>query len=221
MSLTLKKGGLICEGNITINSEAIMQVSWMPIEIGTGVTLRDFFKMLEEYPIFQSLEGPMPDHIAVYKKCPRIGCIDPNIKSIGLSQVVEIRDDELDIWVNVSGVPRDSDDCHYAVDFMPLNKILDLPLEILPAKLVFHEEEGITWETKQNSYYSLMQFVQAIADELCFHGAPQDIETIREELAEITKKIDNGEMVGKSIDDIMEEIKLIEEEIKMEEEDDE
>ncbi len=93
--------------------------------------------------------------------------------------------------IDVSGIASDTQD-NYAIDFLPVNTMVDLP--------IYLARKGVFWSTEQDEQeaydfnLSLGEFLEALLDEICFHGAPSSRDASLGDLKKTMAEIESGEM---------------------------
>jgi hypothetical protein len=158
-------------------------------ELEDGYTLRSYFKMITEYPQLQLLDQYFQDYLDEYKKCPETGCVSENIEHLSLARFVcvdtedKMKDGGVEPWICFDGEGKDEEgaDIKYAVEYTPLNKLLDIPLKIGNFEVILEHHKLIdgqrTYKSTKyssNDYMSLFDFVHEIIWELSFTGSPKE-----------------------------------------------
>jgi len=177
------------------------------IELEDNFTVRDWFKLINNYLLFQMLDNYMEDYIQEYKNCPENNCIDlehqvKNICFKKIGQIEKYKDSEnkyFNTYVDVFGLGEDIEETNYGIDFWPLKNYLDIPIKLLPG-IICNDDFTIKDVTKThltekvNVDYTLYEFIKSFVYEISFYGTPEEKNKKGEELKEMVNKIDRGEV---------------------------
>lgn len=175
-----------------------------PITLDEGFTVRDWFKLVINYPSLQFLDGYMESYIKEYKKCPENNCIDPEnqVNTIVIKKIIELsnfgEDDkkfECQIYNDIYG---DSKDIHYGIDFWELKNFLDIPLKMIQGVYIRDDinrksHSDIIVE-EVNITYTLFDLIKSFVYELSWWGTTEEKNKKLEEMQDTVKKIESGEV---------------------------
>ena len=178
------------------------------VELEEGFTLRSYFYLLIMHSSLQLLDMFSTDYVEEFTKCPSKGCLfdDDEISYLSLSRIVNyenlgFRENEEDDWriedcIDFSGVGEES---AYAIEFSPLDKLLDYEIKIDPAVISIEQPGDLTdYEDLTEKYqdfrgkdnnFTLFEFVKSIIWELSFCGTPEDREN---KVGEIQNSLDKA-----------------------------
>lgn len=239
-SLVLKPGGLIIEKNWKYD-ETIEKGDYEYTLISTGdhntdsylfsllntivtlddeFTVRDWFKLLINYPAFQELDLFIPDFLGEFYNCPEEGCLDPDgkIKEIVFQKIISCENYEpekdtiyeCEIYIDIYGL-ENNEGIHYGIDLLPISKYLDTPIKLsrgLIAKTIPILKEGT--ENKKNKKvsdyiydhiyeevkvnYTLFDFITSFIYEISFYGTPKKRNEKSKEICEMVQDIESGKV---------------------------
>jgi len=154
------------------------------IELDDDIIVRDWFNLIKNYPTFIKLDPFIEEYFKEFDKCPKEGCIDPELEEIVLQKFIQIENYEdsqkglfeCEIFIDISGKFKDET---FGLDFLPLQDYLDLPLKLLNGKYIKTIEsntskkfEVITEDLKIN--YTLYEFITSFIYEISFYGSPEN-----------------------------------------------
>lgn len=181
------------EGEFVVNEvpkNEVLSYLWLDITLEESFTLRDYFKLIIEYPLLQELDKYFPFYIEEYKSAPLNGCTDDEISKIILecnvaSEYFDTLGEELQIYLNVSGVSDKDREIRYGIDFCPLSTILDTPIALENALLYRYKDcNKADLQYKPKFKYSLFNLVHGLIYELSFYGTPEERDKRGKELDE-------------------------------------
>lgn len=178
------------------------------IELENGFTVRDWFKLVINYPALQKLDYFIDSYLEEYKICPQSGCINSEnkINVIALQKIIKFENYEDNhnydscIFIDVFGQTKD--EIHYGIDFLHLKNYLDMPMKLLQGityRESYKKEEKKDLKTERNNYeiinvyYTLFDLISSFIDEISFHGIPKEKDEKMNELKEIIERIKRGE----------------------------
>jgi hypothetical protein len=196
------------------------------IKLEPGFTLRSYFKLFENYPILKYLEDWVEEYLVEMNSSPKDGCFDKKMPNayIQMSRIIELetiksRRDTIDengdfnfankkrkeVNEKLAGIhyevllvnPDEEDKTRYAIEFTPINELLDVPLKIDGEVFAIKKFVSKTGKFRyvKSSYFdeagpSFFDFITEIIYEISFLGAPENKE---EEKNELTKRIEELE----------------------------
>ena len=172
-------------------------------ELETGYTLRDYFKMIVNYPLFICLDNYFIDSLKEYRECPVDGCITDDMSFIVLQRniCVELnkKDEqkEFEFFASVDGENTDVNSTNWAIEFNPLNKMLDTPIKI-DKMTVYIDKFSNDYKLLDRKIYSgddyitLFDFIHEIIWELSWAGTPDKRDGKMNDMKDMVKDINNG-----------------------------
>lgn len=188
-------------------------------ELENGYTIRDIFKMVSRYEVFQMLDNYWMSFIEDYNKCPDSGCLSKEFKYIRIYKSIEKTiyiyengDKECLVWNHVDAKKLNEDDVNYSLMFVKLSEILDHELK-LDSLTISEDNHNIDVKTrltgiykieKWDTQYTLWEILHSIIYELSFSGTPEEKQAASNEILEISKNIENGteELIEINFDDL-------------------
>ena len=200
MRLILNKDGSILyhsdqtgETSPILKVDGILQTLGLAIELEKGYTIRSLFMMLQVYTILRSIVpvGWIEPYMEEYDKQPKNGCVNDSFTHIYINDFIniEVYSDEaggevLDKFVRVSGFDEeDPDGMRYALDYMGIKQLLDLPIVLDEIKMYLHdftEEDNNVLATYEASY-TMFDYVHGLIFELSYHGSPAETKQRQQE----------------------------------------
>jgi hypothetical protein len=168
-----------------------------PVELAKGFTVRDYFKVVQKYKMLQLLDHYFEPYLEELKKCPAKGCAAPDMKSIEVHKYVTVNfEKDAYVVLDVSGIAKKKDEhgnIHYGVDFMPLSKMLDLPITF--GKMGIHSismDKKKEFNYKYPTSYTLWDLIRGFIWEISFYGVPQERDAQKDELMKRVEEVENG-----------------------------
>lgn len=170
--VTLRPDGALAAGGAAVAANPLQYLGHQ-IDVAPGCTLRSYFKLLDTYDVFSRLT----DFFEVLKQqhdaCPGQGCLYPDLDCLEFAKVVEMvgfpGEPRLDIYNSFHGVSGDASE---EIRTLPLNVLLDMPVRLGELKHVIFGDTVDTFRFE--TVYTLFEFIDGIAWELSFHGAPPE-----------------------------------------------
>jgi hypothetical protein len=162
-------------------------------------TVRDYFKLILNYPIFQKLDPYFKSFIEEYNSCPESNCInsDNTLDYIQFKKIIDINNfdleknqiEECDIFIDICGI-SESEEISYSIDFVPLKDYLDLPIKLANGVIstsIYNtkKEKKKRYKNKSKSVqlcYTLFDFITTFIYEISFHGTSKERDLKGEEL---------------------------------------
>jgi len=177
------------------NSDGILKYLWRTITLSDSFTLRDWFKLLLNYPDLQKLSSYSGSLIEEFQSAPQSSCIPEEFSTIGLVKRVVIEENkdepiEMYHYVGVDGIPNNNDDdLVYGIDFCKLSEILDVRIKLLDANVLhLQDESNIKLNIDTSTKYTLFDLISSLFYELSFYGTPKERDKTGEQLVDISKE---------------------------------
>lgn len=200
--------------------EYYMDLLQRKVTLEDNFTVRDWFKMIENYPSFQSLDCFMKSYLKEFHSCPLSGCIDPDgqINFITLERVLNFekfeKQEELyecENYVSVYGESNDKESPRYGIELWELKNYLDIPMKLgngsycktisdppIPDIKYQYIDE------KFRTTYTLYELIHSFIYEISFFGTPKERDSKGDELKQMSKDIEEGNVELKELKDIEE-----------------
>lgn len=167
-------------------------------ELEKNFSLRSYFLIFKNYPMLVHLEDWIPEYLDAFNSVRGIGCIDMemprafiNVKELVTINKIVSGDEFYESSVDVSVIDPSQEDISYAIEYMELDKILDMTIKIsefAELKEVFNDNPQAKClersKVKNKSGIKLIDFLSRIIYEISFLGLP-------EKKAEAMQEIDN------------------------------
>lgn len=140
--------------------------------IENGFTLRDYFKIIENYPQLKELDGFFESYLKEYYKCPDSNCKDEKFDYLVLDRIVDLQMESImDSYISFGAIgTHEGEKVNYAVELTPLNDILDLEIKIGTGKVYCPDQKVII--NKPDISFKLWDIIHEIIWELSFCGDP-------------------------------------------------
>jgi hypothetical protein len=169
--ITLMPNGSIVHKSKIVETNPLMFLSFK-IELEGGYTLRSYFRMLERYSLLLDLNEFFPTYIDQYNKSPKNNCIVENIDHLEINKTVEMvgfpGKPRLEMYISFNGV-KGKETCE--IKSYQLEDLLDITVKLGKLKHIVFGDRVDIFEFE--SVYTLFEFIDGIAWELSFHGAPK------------------------------------------------
>jgi hypothetical protein len=169
------------------------------IELNKDVTLRSYFKMLENYPEIQVLDNFILSFLEEYKKCSynnedyleylelrKIALYEHVIfdKESVVNELFEHVSDEYTSCEMYCSFDGYKDNETYGIEFSPLQKLIDCPLKLGNNKIYIYIDKKMKEYSADECSVSLYDFIKEIIWELSFCGSPKNRDIKWEEITE-------------------------------------
>jgi hypothetical protein len=169
---TLKPNGVLEVDSRSVTSEPLMYLGHA-LHLDPDCTLRSYFHMLRTYVPFIQLGDFFDVLHRQYAKCPDSGCQWPEFEYLVFSKTVEMTgypgEPRLDIYNALRGVNAETTE---EIRSLPLEVLLDVSMRMGQLKHVIFGDTVDTFEF--DTVYTLFEFIDSVAWELSFHGAPPE-----------------------------------------------
>ncbi len=132
-----------------------------------GCTLRSFFRLLERYPLFQSVVPGLDSAVKEAESLPSTGCSGPLVERLCVVKCVEITGypgaPRVDVYLRLEGRGDDPPELR----FLRLCDLLDVPLELGNARhVLLGEASTLVCEAS----FTLFELIECVGWELGFEG---------------------------------------------------
>ena len=175
-AVTLKPDGTIILSGQTVDTVRLDLLSYQ-ITLEEVYSLRSFFKMLDKYALFATINAFFPTYTDQVQRCPAHGCDAGFFDYLEFGKTVEmigVPDKRLEIYNSLSGVYAGETS---EIKSMQLASLLDVPLKLGKLKhIVFGDRVDIF---EFDTVYTLFEFIDGIAWQLSFHATPEHCELRR------------------------------------------
>lgn len=170
-------------------TEDVLSFLSYEIVLEDNFTLRDWFRLIMNYPYLQKLNKFFPSFIEEYNNCPSDNCNTYGYTFINLEKTIEL--DEDNCYIN-TGVNLLRDEEHFGIDFAELKSFLDIPIKL--NKLTYYNNiKDINKLYIRDISYTLWDFIHSIIWELSYYGIPEDRDFKRNEISDSYDKMKNDE----------------------------
>ena len=137
------------------------------LQLQSGCTLRSFFRLLEAYPLFQTLVPGLDSAVREARALPLAGCSGPLIEKLSVVKCIEITGypgkPRADVYLRLEGCGQDPPELR----FLRLHDLLDIPLELGNVR---HVLLGETSSLVCDASFTLFELIECIGWELGFEG---------------------------------------------------
>jgi len=176
-SITVRNdGSVICNGKKAEN-EILLYLSHK-VELEEGFTLRSFFRMIEQYPVLEKLNSFFSSFMQQYHASPETDSSSGYIDFLELSKTVEMigypGSPRLEVYNAFRGITGKE---NTEIKFFQIQTLLDIPVKLGNLKHIIFGDKVDVFEF--DTFYNLFEFIDGIAWELSFHGAPAKCEIRR------------------------------------------
>lgn len=179
----------------------------MSCRIDEGVTLGEIFRLVNSYPALMAF-------IAEYSWCwsinefhkqailPAIPDTGEKLTHIEVSRYVEIDEEDFNDYLDLSaiGAADEHGHRHYGLSFSPMNSIAHLPVKLNTTASIFKNHEKVS-EVK--CLFTLLDVLDAIYDDISFHGGPEETAELGQELRGMVADIEAGTATLTPLEDVL------------------
>lgn len=200
--LTLQRDGKIIHKErkkaVSTKGEILAYLGYI-VELEKGFTIRDLFKVITKYKALQLIDNYFFAFLKEVKKCPKSGCKDKDMAAIAFQKICSTDFGENHTYIDIHAATKKPDkdgQTRYAVDFMPLSKMLDLPIifdPILICSMAKNAKEEYRYEHPTD--YTLWELVHGFIWELSFYGVPAERDEKKKEVMDRMEEVENGTAV--------------------------
>ena len=168
----VKANGFLEVDGRTVNSKPLRYLGY-GIELAQGCTLRSYFQMITTYSDFAQLGDFFEVLDQQFARCPDDGCRWPDADDLVFGKTIEMvgfpGEPRLDIYHTLQGIKENQ---AHEIRSLPLEMLLDMPMRLGPLKHVIFGDRMDTFVFE--TMYTLFEFIDSMAWELSFHGAPAE-----------------------------------------------
>jgi hypothetical protein len=168
-TVTLSNSGLLLAEGKPVDSRPLIFLN-AQVLLAEDCTLRSYFRMIAQYPIFFDLNAFFSTCMEYYRSCPASGCHDPSLDYLILTKTIEMigfpGNPRLEIYHSLYGV---QDTNLTEIRLFTLEMLLDAPLKLGKLKHVIFGDKMDMFEF--DTVFTLFEFIDAIVWELSFHGS--------------------------------------------------
>ena len=197
-TIILSRNGSIIhkDRNEAISTKRILAYLSYTIELEKGFTVRDYFKIVNKYKLLQVLNNFYPAYIKEFRKCPKTNCKGRDVKAIAIQKVCSTDFGKTYTYIDVNALRKKPDEhggTQYAIDFMRLDKMLDLPLTFEPILICSISKKGKDdFRHTFPTFYSLWDVVDGLINELSFYGIPFERDNMKKEIISRMEEVRKG-----------------------------
>jgi hypothetical protein len=163
---------LTADGNL-LTAAKPLAVLGHQVLLAPGCTLRSWFRMIERHAPFAELSDFFKILRAQYTCCPAERCSWPDFSALEFAKVVEMigypGEPRMEIYNALQGIAGGAG---MEIRHLPLEVLLDVPLRLGRLRHVIFGDQVDTFSFE--TVYTLFEFIDGIAWELSFHGAPPE-----------------------------------------------
>jgi hypothetical protein len=176
-TITITKNGyVICSGKKAEN-EILLYLGYK-VELEEGFTLRSFFRMIQQYPLLEKLNPFFSSFMQQYHTSDETDNSTGPLDFLELSKTVEMigypGSPRLEVYNSFRGVTEKE---NIEIKFFQIQTLLNIPVKLGNLKHVIFGDKVDIFEF--DTFYNLFEFIDGIAWELSFHGAPAKCEIRR------------------------------------------
>ena len=235
MELILKKGGIIFEKEWVYDENTemgdyveteiseyyetyLLSILTNVIKLEEGFTVRDWFKILLNYPAYQKLDLYIPFFLKEFNDCPPEGCLNEDFDIIVFQKFVTLDNYELEkedlyeceIFVDIYGMSL-SGDTHFGLDLSQIKTYLDSPIKLANGFVsktipILKEIKNVGEKKTRRDYtydykneevkinYKLFEFLTSFIYEISFYGTPEKRDMREKELFGMVDDIKSGKL---------------------------
>ena len=174
--VTLKADGTISRNDNVLGTDPLRLLSCQ-VKLEDKFTLRSYFFMLENYPLFSRFNPFFSVIREQYNTCPKSECIWDGINSLEFSKTVEMigfPKKRLEIYNTFLGVYKKKS---FEIKSMQLEHLLDITVNLGKVKHIIFGDQINIFEF--DTVFTLFEFIEGILWELSFHANPKHCEIRR------------------------------------------
>lgn len=170
--VTLKSNGTMQVGQRPVTSQPLLCLG-CKVRLGPDFTLRSYFRLIDTYDVFSQIGDLFEELRRKYAQCPAQDCRWPEYQHLEFAKVVEMigfpGEPKMEIYHTFHGIQGDRSE---EIRMLPLEVLLDMPVVLGKLKHIVFGDHVDTFEFE--TVYTLFEFIDSIAWELSFHGAPPE-----------------------------------------------
>lgn len=169
-------GSVICSGKKAEN-DILLYLSHK-VELEESFTLRSFFEMIQRYPVLEKLNPFFSSFMQQYRTSSKNDSQAEYVDFLELSKTVEMigypGNPRLEVYNAFRGITGKES---IEIKFFQIQTLLNTPVKLGNLKHVIFGDKVDVFEFE--TFYNLFEFIDGIAWELSFHGAPATCEIRR------------------------------------------
>ncbi|MBF0102320.1 MAG: hypothetical protein HQK77_15570 [Desulfobacterales bacterium] len=166
-SILLKQDGWIIHDKNILENEPVGMLPYK-IHLEEGYTLRAYFKMLDNYPVFKKLNFFSPGFFKEYGQSASSGCSCDSLDYLEFSKIIEMigfpGEPRLEIYNSLHGISKKNS---LELKHYQLNQLLDMPVTLGKLKHIIFGDKVDQFEF--DTVFNLFEFIDGIAWELSFN----------------------------------------------------
>jgi hypothetical protein len=171
-----KDGSVICNGE-KAEKEILPYLSYR-VELEEGFTLRSYFRMIQQYPLLEKLNPFFSSFMQQYGTSDKTDTSEGPVDFLELSKTVEMigypGSPRLEVYISFRGIAGKE---NMEIKFFQIQTLLNVPVKLGNLKHVIFGDKVDIFEF--DTFYNFFEFIDGIAWELSFHGAPAKCELRR------------------------------------------
>lgn len=168
--ITLEPAGRLHHNQTDIAGDPLMYLNHA-VALGDGVTLRDYFRLLEQHDIFSRINSFYPSSLKQYAGCPPDGCTSEDFNHLEFGKSIEMigfpGQPRLEIYTSLKAI---TDGERNEIRDFPLACLLDMPVRLGSLRHVVFGDSVDVFEF--DTVFTLFEFIDGIAWELSFQNTP-------------------------------------------------
>jgi hypothetical protein len=170
------EGYVICNGR-KAEDDILLYLGYR-VELGEGFTLRSYFRMIRQYPLLEKLNPFFSSLMQQYHTDNETDNSTGQLDYLELSKTVEMIGypgaPRLDVYNSFRGITGNE---NMEIKFFQIQSLLGIPVKLGNLKHVIFGDKVDIFEF--DTFYNFFEFIDGIAWELSFHGAPAKCEIRR------------------------------------------
>ena len=167
-TVILSNSGLLLDEGKAVDARPLMFLN-ARVLLAEDCTLRSYFRMIAQYPIFLDLNAFFSTCMEYCRSCPAGGCHDPSLDYLMLTKTIEMigfpGDPRLEIYHSLYGVQNGT---LSEIRLFTLEMLLDAPLKLGKLKHVVFGDKMDMFEF--DTVFTLFELIDAIVWNSAFTG---------------------------------------------------
>lgn len=170
------EGSVICNGKKA--EDVILLYLGYRVELEEGFTLGSYFRMIQRYPLLEKLNPFFSSLMQQYRTGNEKDTSTGQVDYLELSKTVEMIGypgaPRLEVYNSFRGIAGNE---NIEIKFFQIQSLLGIPVRLGNLKHVIFGDKVDIFEF--DTFYNFFEFIDGIAWELSFHGAPAKCEIRR------------------------------------------